>query len=507
MKFDLTRLTSKFSMFLVPAMVTVLGISGYFNYQITERALDSSLQSKANSKLSSLADRTAYYLQNFETDLVIEMVDSVMAEDDVRYIAVKNAAGQVEYGEVRETADIRAFSIPIPSPEGGDGVIEIGLEAKVYRAAMHDILWLNLSLPFLVILVLTIAIIRFFRTKLIAPIDSINEAVEKMKNGDLAVQIDADSGDEVALLSRNFNHMAGSLASLVRSIKATSLRMRHSAQQVAGFSTEINATAQGEESGSEDVAAASSDLYNISENVSQLAEKATELATRADQEARTGLDAARNNISQMESAVQEVNQATIEMGELNDSAQSIHAIVDTIKSIAEQTNLLALNAAIEAARAGEQGRGFAVVADEVRTLAARTAASIGEISGIVNQLSDKVDGTATSLQTVVDRVHSGQRQASISAESIESITDRITSSSQANTEIVNATGEQLQRIAILREKLDSLLKSTKENAVKAGTTGDLGRELSQTADELIGQLEGFSLPQTEEAAAGEHPAG
>ena len=496
-----THLTAKFTLFLIPSLVVILGVSGFYNYYATERSLESSLQSKADSKLASLVSITAYYLQNFETDLVNEMVATVGAEDDVRYLAVRNSDGSVEYGEVSESDDVRVFSQPLPGEEGGKMVMEIGLETADFRAAMQEILIINLALPLVVILVLALAILRFFRKKLITPINSINDAVEEMRSGDLSVRIVVDSNDEFGVLSNHFNEMTESLSRLVNSIKKTGMQIKCSAEKVAGVSVEINASAKGEERGSGQVIEASSDLLQTSEQVSQLAEKATELAERADEEARTGLQAARDNIGEMESAVEEVNQATIEMGELNQTAQSIHAIVDTIKSIAEQTNLLALNAAIEAARAGEQGRGFAVVADEVRTLAARTTASIGEISGIVNQLSEKMDGAASSLKTVVERVHSGQRQASISAESIQSITERISSSSQANTEIMHATGDQLDRISILRERLDGLMNSTRENAIKAGTTGDEGHQLSDTADEMIGLLDQFSVESTTESTA------
>lgn len=496
MKYNLTHLTAKFTLFLIPSLVLILGVSGFYNYHATERSLESSLQSKADSKLASLVSITAYYLQNFETDLVHEMVASVSAEDDVRYLAVRNSDGSLEYGEAKEADGVRVFRKPLPGDEGGNRVMEIGLETAGFRAAMQEILIINLALPFAVLIVLAIAILRFFRKKLIVPINSINDAVEDMRGGDLSVRIAVDSGDEVGVLSNHFNEMTESLSRLVSSIKRTAVQIKHSAEKVAVVSVEINASAKVEERGSGEVIEASSDLLQTSEQVSQLAEKATELAERANEEAHTGLQAARDNIGEMESAVEEVNQATIGMGELNQTAQSIHAIVDTIKSIAEQTNLLALNAAIEAARAGEQGRGFAVVADEVRTLAARTTASIGEISGIVNQLSEKMDGATSSLKTVVKRVHSGQRQASISAESIQSITERILSSSRANTEIKHATGDQLDRIGILRERLDGLMNSTRENALKAGTSGDEGRQLSDTADEMIGLLEKFSVDST-----------
>lgn len=500
MKFNLKHLTTKFTLFLIPSMVMILGASGFYNFHITERTLESSLQSRADSKLASLVGMTTYYLQHFETDLVNELVVSVAAEDDVRFLAVRNSDGSIEYGEANEADDVRVFREQLPGEEGNQMVMEIGLETAGYQSAMRDIIVVNVTLPFLVIAVLAMTILRFFRKKLIGPIDSINSALEEMRGGNLRAYVAVDSDDEVGVLSNHFNEMTKSLGALVNSIKDKGVRIKKSAEEVADVSIEINASAKGEELGSEEVGDASSELYQTSEQVSQLAEKAMGLAERADAEARTGLQAARDNIGEMENAVEEVNLATVGMGELNETAQSIHDIVSTIKSIAEQTNLLALNAAIEAARAGEQGRGFAVVADEVRTLAGRTTASIGEISGIVDQLSKKMDGATRSLKTVVDRVHSGQHKASISAESIQSITERIASSSQANTEIMHATGDQLLRIGILRERLDGLISGTKVNALKAGTTGDLGRQLSDTADEMIGLLEQFSVGSSPDPA-------
>jgi len=286
--------------------------------------------------------------------------------------------------------------------------------------------------------------------------------------------------------------MAGSLCSLVDSIKESSLQMGESAHQVASISEDITALAENEDQSSSEVVAASSELLSISDKVANLARYATDLSMEADKQAHTGLQAAQDNISEMEIAVKDVNHASAEMDELNETAQSIHAIVDTIRSIAEQTNLLALNAAIEAARAGEQGRGFAVVADEVRSLAAKTAGSISEISDIVNQLSDKVNGTGESLLSVVERVHSGQRKATISSQSIQSITDSISSSARANTEISGTTEDQLKQLQILQGLLDSFISSIKESASKSGNTAKAGMSLYQKSEELNKLLGNFS---------------
>ncbi|WP_177418862.1 methyl-accepting chemotaxis protein [endosymbiont of Lamellibrachia barhami] len=498
MKINLNSLTIKFIAFLIPIMALILGASSYYNFQSTKQALEGAMDSKAESKLTSLVSIASYYLQNFETDLVNEMVTNVQAEEEVIFIAVRNGEGKVEYGEFTEQGSARVYQKAIPSPDGDLGSIEIGLDTTQLVATLRSLLITSISILLFVILILSISVVLFFRKKIISPVDSINQAMQRMESGDLSGRLAVDSRDEIAELKLHFNNMADSLADLVNSIKGNSLQMEQSALQVATISQEINALADNEDQSSTEVAAASSELLSISENVANLAIKATELAEKADQQARTGLQAAQDNISEMESTVEDVNHASVEMGELGQTAQSIHAIVDTIQSIAEQTNLLALNAAIEAARAGEQGRGFAVVADEVRTLAARTTNSVGEITGIVNQLSEKVDGAGRSLSAVVERVHFGQRQASISAQSIQSITEDISSASQANTEIGDATNKELQQQGILRERLDGLINSMSESAAKAGTMAKVGDDLYHSIEDLNHLLGQFSLDAASE---------
>ena len=485
-------LTTKLIAYLLPVIVSILGVDSYFKFQYAKQALEDAMGSKADSKLTSLVSVTSYYLSNFETDLVEAMVEDVQAEKEVMFIAVINNEEKVEYGAVIKAENIDVFDKEIPSEDGAVGRIQIGLDTSPLKATLRSMLINNLVLLLLMILIISFSVVLFFRKNLIAPVDLIYQAMKSMTSGDLSGRLAIDSRDEIAELKHHYNTMVDSLGSMVGSIQGSSEQMRQSAYQVAMISKEITETAAEEERDSAEVIAASSEFFGISENVANLAEKATDLAMNADQQARTGLEAAEENIREMESAVKDVKQATFAMGELNLTAQSIHTIVNTIKNIAEQTNLLALNAAIEAARAGEQGRGFAVVADEVRSLAFTTTGSIGKISEIVDQLYNKVNGTSHSFNVVVERVHSGQQQASISAQSIQSIIKSVSLAGQANTDIVYATGDQLQRLRILQERLDSLISSMKESATKANNTALEGKALSDAAEELNSLLGHFS---------------
>jgi methyl-accepting chemotaxis protein len=199
------------------------------------------------------------------------------------------------------------------------------------------------------------------------------------------------------------------------------------------------------------------------------------------------------NISGMESTAQEVNEAAKNISELEQATSQIHAIIATIKEIAEQTNLLALNAAIEAARAGEQGRGFAVVADEVRKLADRTTQSAGEVSSIIEQLSGKVQQVTTSMNVVVDKVHDSQKVAGETASVIELMAQEVAETATANSGIATAIDKQINNVRLLQETLEQLFAALNENSVKVETTAAIGESLHKVSGSLNELMADFNF--------------
>jgi len=199
------------------------------------------------------------------------------------------------------------------------------------------------------------------------------------------------------------------------------------------------------------------------------------------------------NISEMEGTAQEVNQAVQKISELEQSAGQIHEIITTIQTIAEQTNLLALNAAIEAARAGEQGRGFAVVADEVRKLAERTTRSAGEVSAIIGQLGGKVQEVTASMNVVVTKVHENQQVAGETATVIENMASEVAETASANDGISGASGEQISNVNLLQETLLQLFATLSESSAKVETTAAIGDNLHKVTGKLNQLMAGFTF--------------
>jgi methyl-accepting chemotaxis protein len=336
------------------------------------------------------------------------------------------------------------------------------------------------------------------------PIKNLCGALAEIEKGDLTYVVENRSLDEIGILERSFNDMLSNLTAVIRNIDDNSKQMAQSAYQVATISHEIARVGKSEQSRSEEVSGATSQLRDISASVEKIADEANEYGRQTERRAQEGIVSVQRNINDMDSTVEEVNRAAQEMAELRNAAQRIYNIIGTISTIAEQTNLLALNAAIEAARAGEAGRGFAVVADEVRGLAIRTTDSTGEIGAIIDELKTRMDRTTGTMAAVVDGVNGSQETARATSQVIEQIAQEITVSVDANNRISTVSRAQRGNIALLQEGLDRLFDTFKENSSKVETTATIGDDLYRVSESLKGLLAQFVFERDEVADASPH---
>ena len=338
----------------------------------------------------------------------------------------------------------------------------------------------------------------------VKPIKALCHALKAVEKGDLTKGVENRSRDEIGELEKSFNDVLSKLNHIMREVDESGKEMEQSAFQIAKISHEIAEVGHKEQSRSAEVNNATERLQQISGSVQNQATAATERARQTEERAREGIRMVQKNIAEMEGTTQEVNEAARQIAELEQSAGQIHKIIATIQAIAEQTNLLALNAAIEAARAGEQGRGFAVVADEVRKLAERTSRSAGEVSSIIDQLGGKVQQVTSSMSVVVGKVNDNQRVAGETAAVIEQMAGDVAETASANSGISSASGEQIQNVNLLRDTLAELFATLSESSAKVETTAAIGESLHKVTGSLNQLMAGFSFDSVHVIAPAQH---
>ena len=397
----------------------------------------------------------------------------------------------VGYGELRQIISIAKRNDVAPDVlKQLDGRLDAYLVASLWQSGIE---FVGLFI-----------VIGILANRLVAPIKALCHALEGIERGDLTHQVANTSLDEVGFLERSFNSMLTNLTSIMVRIDSSGKQMAQSAHQIGAISHEIAEVGAHERARADEVTRATEQLHQSSGAVAELAESAAKRALETESRARAGVETVQQNIERMDKTVEEVNRASNEVAVLTDASQKIVEIVSGIRTIAEQTNLLALNAAIEAARAGEQGRGFAVVADEVRNLASRTTKLTAEISDIIMKLNNQVAMVSSTMKTVVERVHTTQNSARDSRAIIEDMTTVVTETTAANHKIQDVSQQQVRDLARLKSDQNNLFQTLQENSAKVQTTATISDDLFSVTQGLGTLLAKFSFQRDSTANRLDH---
>ncbi|MCJ2370414.1 methyl-accepting chemotaxis protein [Pseudomonas sp. RGM 3321] len=316
------------------------------------------------------------------------------------------------------------------------------------------------------------------------PLQETLEVVERVASGDLSRNLNVDRKDELGKLQATIQRMTVSLRELVGGIRDGVTQIASAAEELSAVTEQTSAGVNSQKVETDQVATAMHEMTATVQEVARNAEEASEAAVAADQQARDGERVVNEAIAQIERLASAVGNSSEAMGALKQESDKIGSVLDVIKSVAEQTNLLALNAAIEAARAGEAGRGFAVVADEVRSLAQRTQKSTEEIEALIARLQSGTQQAATVMDSSRELSTSSVELTRRAGGSLENITKTVSAIQAMNQQIAaaaeeqSATAEEINRSIInVRDVSEQTSAASEETAASSVELARLGNHL------------------------------
>ncbi|WP_370661160.1 methyl-accepting chemotaxis protein [Pseudomonas fragariae (ex Marin et al. 2024)] len=316
------------------------------------------------------------------------------------------------------------------------------------------------------------------------PLQETLEVVERVASGDLSRNLNVDRKDELGKLQATIQRMTVSLRELVGGIRDGVTQIASAAEELSAVTEQTSAGVNSQKVETDQVATAMHEMTATVQEVARNAEEASEAAVTADRQARDGERVVNEAIAQIERLASAVGNSSEAMGALKQESDKIGSVLDVIKSVAEQTNLLALNAAIEAARAGEAGRGFAVVADEVRSLAQRTQKSTEEIEALIARLQSGTQQATTVMDSSRELSTSSVELTRRAGGSLANITKTVSSIQAMNQQIAaaaeeqSATAEEINRSIInVRDVSEQTSAASEETAASSVELARLGNHL------------------------------
>ncbi|MBR9828446.1 MAG: HAMP domain-containing protein [Oceanospirillales bacterium] len=339
-----------------------------------------------------------------------------------------------------------------------------------------------------------ILISLLLRRIVVSPVNRLADTIHAIeRDSNLSLRIPVDSRDEIGQMSTAFNSMLDNIHDSMKQVNQTVSRLAESGSRISRVATESSAAVHHQQMQTSSVASAMEQMEAATRSVAASAENTVSASDMALQESTDGAEITHQAITAISRLQQNIERATGVIQKLDSQSQNVGTVLEVIQKIAEQTNLLALNAAIEAARAGEQGRGFAVVADEVRTLASRTHNSTEEVNAIIATLQSDAKDAVAVMQEALSAAGDGVEQVQRCNTSLTNINEEVRVINDLNHQVASAVREQSEMASSVERSITEISRSAEETAERSEHLNHVSDELAQLSQQLEQMVNRFQL--------------
>ncbi|MDF1582410.1 MAG: methyl-accepting chemotaxis protein [Methyloprofundus sp.] len=386
---------------------------------------------------------------------------------------------------------------PMENKHAGDlhGAFEIITPLTAAYQALTQSMYKRIGFTIAALMVLIVGLYLLINSIIISPLTDLALKLQDISSGDgdLTARLNIKGKTEFAWVAASFNSFVKKIGKTIYKINEISEQLANSSQQLSTITEKTEHDVQRQQTETAQVASAMEQMASTVNNVSRNALNASETADSANIESTAGSDIVNQAVNSINSLASEVESAAQVIHDLESDSESIGQVLGVIQGIAEQTNLLALNAAIEAARAGEQGRGFAVVADEVRTLASRTQNSTEEIRQTIERLQARAKSAANVMEQGQRQAKSSVKQAASAGDALSRINEKIDQINSMNTQIATASEQQSAVTEEIKRNINNIGEISNQTAQGAHATSESSKQLMDLADQLRTTVRQFKI--------------